>query len=140
MIALGLAGPVLAQKVNLTGSWKGVLTQRPEGVASEYDFELYLIQDGDKIRGRSYVTYKDYHAELEIEGEVFRDKGLVFQETRFVSSSELDPNLIWCVKMGQMQIKQEEGVWKLDGIWQGRTDEGPCIPGEIHLVKVEPQA
>ncbi len=140
LLGLCLFQAGLTQDIDLSGSWKGVLTQRPEGVAAEYPFELYLIQDGEELSGRSYVTYQDYHAELEIEGKIIRGKAVLFQETRFIYSSELNPDLTWCMKTGQLIIKEEDGVIRLEGVWQGKTEHGPCIPGEIKLQRVEPQA
>lgn len=137
-LLLLLACSVYTQ-VDYTGSWKGILTQEPGGYRSHYQFELYLIQKGDKITGRSYVAVDDINAVLDIEGEVIGEGVIRFQEVRFVKYSELQ-NMEWCYKKAVLRLKRSGDTWLLEGPWVGSTSFGSCIPGKISIQREKPQA
>lgn len=132
------AGAAPAQ-VDFTGSWTGILTQEQGGFRSEYSFELYLIQKGDQIRGRSYVAVDNIQAVLDIQGKVIDNKIVRFEETRFVRFTELK-DMEWCYKKGVLTLKRSKEGWQLEGPWVGSTSFGPCIPGKIIIKRTEPQA
>lgn len=138
LLLLAFARPALSQ-VNFTGSWKGTLTQDAGGFRSNYRFELYLVQKGNQLTGRSYVSVENIHATLEITGEVIDGKQVRFKETRFVNASDLQ-NMEWCYKSGVLQLKKWGGSLKLEGTWAGVTSFGKCIPGKIYLTLQRPQA
>jgi|GEM_PF-1116387 len=126
-------------QVDFTGSWKGVLTQNPGGYRSNYQFELYLIQKGDRISGRTYVAVDDINAVLEIEGEVVGEEMIRFEEVRFIKFSELQ-DMEWCYKSALLKLKRSQEGWRLEGPWAGKTSFGPCIPGKIFVQRQKPQA
>ena len=129
----------LAAQTDFTGSWKGILTQNEGGYKSEYKFEIYLIQKGKKLVGRTYVSVDNIYAELEIEGLVVDGSTIQFKETRLMQFTELE-HLSWCYKFGQLQVKKVGNALRLEGWWEGITDFGPCIPGKVFLTRQVPQA
>jgi hypothetical protein len=133
-----LTVPAPAQ-INFTGLWTGILTQDEGGYRSEYSFELYLIQEGDQLHGRSYVSVDDIQAVLDIKGTVIDEKIVRFEETRFVRFTELK-DMEWCYKKGLLTLKRHKDGWRLEGPWVGTTSFGPCIPGKIIIQLIKPQA
>jgi hypothetical protein len=126
-------------QTDLSGSWKGILTQDQGGYRVKYAFEIYIIQKGNLISGRSYVSVDNIHAELEIKGEVSKDGAtLRFHETRFVQFTRLE-NLEWCYKSALLEVRKVGKEWRLEGRWQGVASMGPCVPGKIFLTRIPPR-
>jgi len=128
----------LAGQSDFSGSWKGTLTQNEGGFRSEYQFELYLILEGKKVRGRTYVSVDDIYAELDVEGQVIDRNTVLIREIRFVRFSRLE-NLEWCYKLARLTLQRQGATWRLEGPWEGYTSFGRCIPGQIFLTKEKPQ-
>lgn len=129
----------LSAQTNLSGTWKGIITQDEGGYRSTYDFELVIKQDGNKISGKSYVRIDDIFAVMELEGEFSGGVIFRFQETAIIDSKKFE-GLEWCVKRGQLLFKQDKEGLKLEGFWQGVTEFSTCIPGKIFLKKANPRA
>lgn len=129
----------LAQTPNISGTWKGIITQDEGGYRSTYDLELVLKQEGNKVTGRSYVRVDDIFAVMELEGEFSGGVFFRFQESQIVDAKKFE-GLEWCIKRGQLLLKQEKDTWKLEGFWQGNTNVSTCIPGKIYLKKATPRA
>ena len=128
----------LAAQPDFSAAWKGILTQNEGGFRSEYQFEVYLIQEGKQVRGRTYVSVDDIYAELDIEGQIINGHTVVFREVRFVRFSRLE-NLEWCYKLARLKLQREGDTWRLEGPWEGYTSFGRCIPGQITLTREKPQ-
>lgn len=127
-------------KINVSGEWRGKITQNEGGYRSEYIFELYLVQTGNKVRGRSYVYVDDLYAIMDLKGEIKGGSMLYIEETRIVDFLEIEDGE-WCIKESQLLIKYKDGKLHLNGYWQGKSlKEGPCIPGKISLSKKKPRA
>ncbi|MCI5082476.1 MAG: hypothetical protein MRY78_12325 [Saprospiraceae bacterium] len=134
--------PILAfaQKPDVDGLWRGKITQNEGGFRSDYQFEIYLIQKGKKLTGRSYVYFEKAYAQMELVGRVVGKNDIVIQELKIVDFTELD-GLEWCIKTFKLElIKTWSGYMQLEGDWAGATSFGPCIPGKVILKKVKPQA
>ena len=130
---------LLGAQTNISGTWKGIITQDEGGYRSNYDMELVLKQEGDKITGRSTVRVDDIFAVMELEGEITSGGYLRFQESQIVDSKKAE-SLEWCIKRGQLLLKFEKDEWKLEGFWQGATSFSTCIPGKIFLKKSKVRA
>ena len=138
--ALILCLPILlTAQNNVSGTWKGIITQDEGGYRSTYDMELVLKQDGNKVTGRSTVRVDDIFAVMVLEGEITGGGYFRFQESQIVDSKRAE-NLEWCIKRGQLLLKAEKDEWKLEGFWQGSTSFSQCIPGKIFLKKTVPRA
>ncbi|MEL6717547.1 MAG: hypothetical protein AAFP82_02440 [Bacteroidota bacterium] len=119
---------------NFNGLWKGTITQNDGGYKSNYDFELYLHQDGKTVYGRSYVFDGELYAEMELKGEVYNDNYLRFQETKIVDHT-IGENMEWCIKRGQLLLSYKKNDAYISGLWKGKTSFSDCIPGRIELKK-----
>ncbi len=119
---------------NFSGHWKGIITKVEQGVVTKFQFELYLVQRGTRVVGRSYVKSGSMYAEMEIEGDIYNKEYLKFQETKIVES-KIEPSLEWCIKKGHLIIKSNT----ISGVWEGNTTFSNCSPGRIELTKVPPQ-
>jgi hypothetical protein len=126
-------------KSNIGGQWKGTVTQNDGGYKSSYSFELYLTQRGNTVTGRSYVFIEDIFAVIELKGTVKSGKLIFIEETIILDHRKYE-DMEWCVKKMQLVLTYEGDELKLDGYWQGKSPEGDCIPGEIHLKKEVPRA
>lgn len=128
----------LSAQEEITGSWKGILTQNEGGFRSKYQFELYLKLDGEKIIGRSYVYIDEIFAEMDLEGIFLDDHTIWFQETK-LGYNKILPGMQWCIKNGKLALKKAGASWKLEGNWEGQTPLNNCIPGKIFLQRVVPR-
>ncbi|WP_099149077.1 hypothetical protein [Flavilitoribacter nigricans] len=128
---------VIAQD-SILGNWKGVITQDDGGYRSEYEFELYLKKEDKLITGRSYVYVDEIYAEMALSGFTLNDQIFHFTESKVVRSRKL-PQLEWCLKGAALELKRTGSGWELRGRWQGVSNGGNCIPGEIILKKVVPR-
>ncbi|MBK7870289.1 MAG: hypothetical protein IPJ74_06160 [Saprospiraceae bacterium] len=125
--------------IDLSGCWRGKITQDQGGFRPEYGMELYLTQKGNQITGRSFVYFDKYYAEMELEGQVLGNKIIQFRETKVSAFKKVD-TMEWCVKQAVLTLIKSGNPWKLEGAWNGATQFGPCIPGKIFLKKSIPRA
>jgi hypothetical protein len=136
MLCFGDATPAPNRGINLSGHWKGTITQKEGGYRPTYVIEFYLSQQGTSIKGQSYVYADDIHAVMALEGELKNNMLLQFHETKIVDFTKTE-DVEWCIKKGQLVIRQKAGQIHLEGFWQGDSVLGPCVPGEIYLEKVK---
>ena len=130
---------LLGAQTNISGTWKGIITQDEGGFRDTYDMELFLKQEGTRITGRSTVRVDDIFAVMELEGEITEGGYFRFMEIQIVESKKIE-TIEWCIKRGQLLVKHEKDEWKLEGLWQGTTSFSSCIPGKIFLKKMVPRA
>ncbi len=126
------------EKIPFSGTWKGVITQA-DGYRAEYGMELYLNQEGKKLKGRSYVFVDTIYAEMSIEG-IVHSKSIILLKDLEIKDSKLTEGLEWCMKNYQMVLKKEGTIWKLEGHWQGKTKSKDCDPGKVKLKRIVPRA
>lgn len=124
----------VAAQPNVSGLWKGSITQNQGGYRPNYDFEIYLNQKGNKISGRSYVFVDKIYAVVELSGEFTGANTIRVRESRIVDSKKTD-GLEWCIKTYDLTFSKAGGVVKLSGPWTGQTPSGPCIPGTVVLTR-----
>lgn len=123
-------------QLDVSGQWYGTITQDEGGFRSQYDFEIYFIQKGNQITGRSYVYADDLHAVMDLKGELQANQYIKLEELKIVEHTEME-GMEWCVKRAQLFLKKDQNVLKLEGDWQGNTSFGACIPGKIFLKKIK---
>jgi hypothetical protein len=127
-----------AQSKHLNGQWKGVITQNEGGYRSEYSFEMYFQQKGNKVYGRSYVYVDKIFAEMELHGFWVDKSHIQFTEIK-ITRCKREANMDWCIKKGNLKLVFEGSRWRLEGGWSGSSSFGDCIPGKIFLTKVKPR-
>ncbi len=127
-----------AQDIN--GYWKGIITQDEGGYKTEYVIELWILQKGDSIIGKSYTYVDDsIYAEMDVAGTIKSGVYIYLKDVNIVEHEELQ-GMEWCTKTYQLLLKKLNGVLKLEGHWQGLTSFSSCIPGKVFLKRVVPRA
>lgn len=139
MVCFALCAGWLQAQTDLSGQWKGTITQDPGGYKTEYEFELYIKQEGRAISGRSFVYVDSIFAEMKLEGELHSNVFLRFEEVEVVDYKAFE-GMEWCVKKGQLLLKKQENLLILEGFWQGNTSFSSCIPGKVYLERKKPRA
>lgn len=127
---------VFAQEKDFSGEWTGKLKQEAGGVSPEYNFQLSLIQEGNKVKGASYIelpTMKNIYATIKLRGTI-KGNNLWFEEYEILKEKRL-PNMQFCIKKGKLTLSLEGERWKLDGPWTGYSGFGTCPPGTITVYK-----
>ena len=124
---------------SVEGCWKGIITQSEGGFRKNYQFEMYLQQNGSVLKGRSYVYFEDFYAEMSLKGTINSENEIIFSEQEIVDYRKLE-GMEWCIKSGLLRLRKDGPYWKLHGTWSGDTHFGNCFPGKIFLEKIEPQA
>lgn len=127
------------KKIDISGQWEGKITQKEGGYKTEYYIVLRISQQGNRIKGRSNVFVDDIKATMEIEGKLRNGLLLEYKEVKMTDFTKLE-NMEWCMKKVQLILKKEKNSLKLEGFWQGKSKDGPCIPGEIYLKKTKLRA
>jgi hypothetical protein len=125
--------------INLTGQWQGVYTQDRAGKRTDFRCEVIIEQKANKITGRSFVFDEDIHAEMAFEGVVLKGQ-LVHCEESAILRQEVRPNMEWCLKKYDLNIKTKKKAIVLEGLWEGVTSYGACTPGRVYLTKKETRA
>jgi hypothetical protein len=130
-----------AQSPSLTGMWMGKLFQEEVQPFSAYNLRMELKQEGARVTGISYISlinHSELFARMRLEGRW--DKGVFsFHEVELLDSKHTD-GWGWCLKMGDLRLKQEGQYQRLEGRWEGYMDDFPCKPGTLALEKLNPQA
>ncbi len=149
-----LCVPFLASAQDLTGVWKGKLTQDTGGYAPEYSLELNITQKKKNIYGESYAYLgKVVVAKLRFTGYFDKDSIYLKEYREGVIEKVLPPDYILCIKNFILSYdKSATGAETLTGRWDGvgytqdsesnfpggfntRIDQLPCVPGLIYLSK-----
>ena len=123
----------------LSGYWKGKITQEDGGYIPEYSFEIQMLQLEDSITGRSYVFVDSIYAEMNLSGNIHSEIFIELKDEKIIDHEELQ-GMEWCIKKYQLFLKRNEDTLYLEGHWQGETSFSTCVPGKIFLEKKIPRA
>lgn len=137
LIYIGVLLPLLsvAQSTpSLNGFWEGTITQDENGNRINYKIELTLVQQGNKITGRSKVYHEEIYAVMSLEGRLNGKTFFTYRETEILDYT-IRPNLEWCIKKAELILKKDGNFWLLEGLWEGTTSSGDCVPGRVYLKK-----
>lgn len=129
----------LLAQADFSGNWIGTITQDKGGYRPEYQFEMYLQQDGNYVWGRSYVYIDKIYAMMELRGTIVNGNTLVFEESSIVNHKEIE-GMEWCLKTGKLNLRKFWNTVRLEGDWQGNTSFSDCIPGNVYLKHQIPRA
>lgn len=126
----------LCQGQELSGVWKGTLTQGPGGCFSSYNIELQLLVDGTKVTGASY-HYSDLtnYVKEEFEGSYNPEtKTLIINEIKVITF-RVPPDCVPCIKKYTLTYTRNGDKEVLSGDWGGVTmsSNAVCPPGKIGL-------
>ena len=135
-------GQILSDKVNITGHWEGTIT-RDEGGGKRTTFPMQLdvLQKKKDVTGISYVGFeneeKKYYAKFDLGGKISSNY-FKFVESKILNADSI-PQAAWCVKKGELIYRKPKSVETLEGIWEGVSTLGGCMPGRIFLEKKPPR-
>jgi hypothetical protein len=130
------------EKIDISGHWEGTIT-RDEGGGKRtiYNMDLDINQKGKSLDGISYVHFDDgtkqYHAKMEVSGKI-SGSYVKYLETKLLRADSI-PNAEWCVKKADLIHRIKDTQPTLEGIWEGVTNMGGCVPGRIFLQKKPPR-
>jgi len=127
-----------ATSQNLSGTWRGRLTQGPGGCFPIYFIEMQLKAEGLKVYGSSY-HFSDVtnFVQENFEGVYdSRTKLITIQETG-PTTFRVPPDCIPCIKHYALALTQSRDSQNLSGDWGGRmmNSQVSCPPGKIVLTR-----
>ena len=121
---------------DITGIWKGTLTQGPGGCYPSYFLELQINLSNDQIIGNAYDFYdKTHFVKMRFTGRYnARTHRLVLIEDQVMQAS-IPPDCAVCVKTYELTWTKEGAEELLSGDWKGIMQDKrlPCPPGKIML-------
>lgn len=138
LLLLSLPGLCASAEDDLSGIWKGTLTQGPGGCYPNYFLELQITVAGDRISGKAY----DYYDKVNFVKIAFTGRynaqthRLVLIEDR-VLNAEIPADCQPCIKTYDLTYSRNGTIGELNGDWKGVYSDKNliCPPGKIRLRK-----
>jgi hypothetical protein len=148
--------PFIANSQDLTGFWKGKITQDTGGYAPEYILEVKLVQNNNNISGETKAYLGKVVIErFRISGYIKKDSVYLFETSDGLLESKQPPDYMPCIKNYVLSYnKNTAEIETLTGRWGGigyekyrnKSDvfidslglissDLKCIPGLIYLSK-----
>ena len=139
LLVLLLSVPTLCLRAeDLSGIWKGTLTQGPGGCYPNYFLELQINFTNDRITGRAYDYYdKTHYVKMSFTGRYnAQTHRLVLIENQ-VLQSMIPEDCLPCIKTYDLNYSRTGDSEELSGDWKGLYSEKrlTCPPGKIRLKK-----
>lgn len=123
---------------DLSGVWKGTLTQGPGGCYPNYFLELQITVSGDRISGKAYDYYdKAHYVKMSFTGRYnAQTRRMVLIEDR-VLQADIPADCQPCIKTYDLSYSRNGAVEELTGDWKGVYSDKRliCPPGKIKLQK-----
>jgi len=127
----------------LSGIWKGTLTQGPGGCFPVYNIELQIQIAGSKISGASY-HYSDIsnYVKEEFAGAYNSEKYFLQINEMKVLTFKVPADCIPCIKQYSLVYSKQDKNETLSGDWGGTTmnNQAACPPGRIVLTRTAESA
>jgi hypothetical protein len=125
---------------DISGIWKGTLTQGPGGCYPHYFLELQISIDNDRVTGKAYDYYdKEHFVKMSFTGRYnAQTHHLVLIEEQ-VLQQYIPSECSACIKTYELIYAREGGDEVLKGDWKGVMQDKrlPCPPGRIFLKKAD---
>jgi len=132
-----------AQGPNLSGIWKGTLTQTAGGCFPRYFIELQIQVNGDSISGASY-HYSDIsnYVKKKFQGSYFPTVEKLVLNEGPVQTFRIPADCIPCIKSYNLRYSRNGREETLRGEWNGKVmnTDAPCQPGQLVLTRVHESA
>lgn len=127
------------QAQDLTGIWRGTLTQEPGGCYPEYHLELQINTSNNSITGTSYDYYDaSKFVKLRFMGRYNSStKRLVIIESE-VMEFKIPKECVPCIKTYDLNFENNNDKDVLTGTWKGNemsSAQKICPPGKIKLYR-----
>src|SRR5215472_12136715 len=112
------------QTEDLTGIWKGTLTQGPGGCYPSYYLELQINFNADRVTGRAYDYYdKTHFVKMSFTGRYnAQTHRLVLIENQ-VLQAMIPEDCLPCIKTYDLNYSRKGDSEELEGDWKGLYSE-----------------
>ena len=138
---------------DLNGLWEGKISQstwdgQPEFQGATGKLHVEITQTGAQVEGllvcrakfannKGYLSYDKYFK------GIWNGEKLEYQDVRvenYINTHREYRHLETCLKESELSFYQTKGAFHLEGNWKGSGHVSgiACIPGKIHLTKVNP--
>lgn len=106
--------------VNLSGEWFGEEIQydpTQSFIKVKFKIIFKLKQEGNRVYGTSYIEdkYRGSYGDMKIRGIIIGNK-LHFEEYEILDEKFYEPGFIWCLRSGELSIKENGANIVLEGI------------------------
>lgn len=123
---------------DLSGIWKGTLTQGPGGCYPQYFIELQIRFSDNQVFGNTYDYYDTgKYVKLSFTGRYDpQTHRMVLMETKIIQH-RIPADCVPCIKTYDLLYSKNGGEETLSGDWQGHIagKQIACPPGKITLKK-----
>jgi len=124
----------------LEGYWHGEMSsEADDGYRPLFTIDFILKEKDGVVTGFSYISVENIYAKMEFQGTLTNDI-LLNAKDIVILEKEVNAGMEWCLKNYFLILKKEEGIWKLEGHWNGVTSFSTCTPGKVTLHKIIPRA
>jgi hypothetical protein len=134
---------LLANGQNLSGIWKGTLTQSAGGCFPKYYIELQIDITGDVAAGASY-HYSDIsnYVKKKFHGTYYPNVQKLYISEGPVQTFKIPADCIPCIKNYELWYTRTGNVETLRGEWNGKVmnTDASCQPGQLTLTRVKESA
>ncbi len=105
---------------NVSGEWIGEEIQydvTQSYIKVKFKVVFKLKQEGNRVYGTSYIQdkYRGSYGDMKIRGMISGNK-LFFEEFEIVNEKFFQLGVVWCLRSGEMSIKQEGDLATLEGL------------------------
>jgi hypothetical protein len=131
-----LASPVLPE--DISGIWKGTLTQGPGGCYPHYYLELQITISNDRISGKAYDYYdKEHFVKMSFSGRYNPQTHRLVLIEENILQQEIPLECSACMKTYDLHYSKDGQDEMLIGDWKGTMQDKrlACPPGRIFLRK-----
>lgn len=125
---------------DISGIWRGTLTQGPGGCFRVYNIEMQIQLKGTIISGASY-HYSDVsnYVKEEFTGSYTPEKNILSINEKRVLTFHVPSDCVPCIKQYNLAYIKQDKKEVLTGDWGGVTmnNQASCPPGKITLSRVD---
>jgi len=137
--------------IDLNGLWEGEINQltwvgQPEFNGAKGKLHVEIEQKGSKVKGlivcrarfannKGYLSYEKTFEGI-WDGDRLKYKDIKVEN--YINTHRELRHLETCIKTADLYFYKFNGHYHLEGEWEGagHISEVPCVPGKIHLTKV----
>jgi len=123
---------------DISGIWKGTLTQGPGGCYPHYFLELQITISNDRITGKAYDYYdKEHFVKMSFTGRYNAQTHRLVLIEKSILQQDIPSECSPCIKTYDLNYSREGDDEMLKGDWKGimQDKQLACPPGKIFLKK-----
>jgi len=123
---------------DISGVWKGTLTQGPGGCYPHYFLELQITISNDQVSGKAYDYYdKEHFVKMSFTGRYNAQTHRLVLIEESILQQAIPSECSACIKTYDLNYAKEGGDEVLKGDWKGIMQDKrlACPPGKIFLKK-----